>query len=406
MQGPVITVDVSKSSCHYQPYVSNGHPMRKPKVLHDTVEGFQSLSDLIDTMKDRYECETIPVIFEATGVYHRCLQKYLDDHQIPYYIISPLMSASYRKTTPNSNKTDDLDCSHIAKAYYGECNLFPYDKPSKSFHNLRELNRYYECELNHLRMRKNTFRKYLDIVYPRLDKCFKGHSSLYDEIPMEVIKQYPHPSLLLKHKEETIVKKIEKKTSHNASFIQNIVHEMYECSMHCYSGADVTDVESMILPELVDDLQSQEERCDEILKQLVSEAQKTPYFTSIVSIVGIGDNLAARIIAELGDMSRFSCRRAITAYAGLNPKIRQSGDMDGIHLAISKKGNKHLRCLMYLAVSCNYRLKKCDVLYEFNQKKRQQSFSPLKPKAAIIATAHKLLLIIYALCTNGTVYHS
>ena len=406
MQGPVITVDVSKGSCHYQPYVSNGHPMRKPKVLHDTVEGFQSLSDLIDTMKDRYECETIPVIFEATGVYHRCLQKYLDDHQIPYYIISPLMSASYRKTTPNSNKTDDLDCSHIAKAYYGECNLFPYDKLSKSFHNLRGLNRYYECELNHLRMRKNTFRKYLDIVYPRLDKCFKGHSSLYDEIPMEVIKQYPHPSLLLKHKEETIVKKIEKKTSHNASFIQNIVHEMYECSMHCYSGADVTDVESMILPELVDDLQSQEERCDEILKQLVSEAQKTPYFTSIVSIVGIGDNLAARIIAELGDMNRFSCRRAITAYAGLNPKIRQSGDMDGIHLAISKKGNKHLRCLMYLAVSCNYRLKKGDVLYEFNQKKRQQSFSPLKPKAATIATAHKLLLIIYALCTNGTVYHS
>ena len=61
---------------------------------------------------------------------------------------------------------------------------------------------------------------------------------------------------------------------------------------------------------------------------------------------------------------------------------------------------------MYLAVSCNYRLKKGDVLYEFNQKKRQQSFSPLKPKAATIATAHKLLLIIYALCTNGTVYHS
>ena len=75
MQGPVITVDVSKGSCHYQPYVSNGHPMRKPKVLHDTVEGFQSLSDLIDTMKDRYECETIPVIFEATGVYRHLIAK-------------------------------------------------------------------------------------------------------------------------------------------------------------------------------------------------------------------------------------------------------------------------------------------------------------------------------------------
>jgi transposase len=41
-------------------------------------------------------------------------------------------------------------------------------------------------------------------------------------------------------------------------------------------------------------------------------------------------------------MSRFKSRRAIAAYAGLNPKIRQSGDVDGIHLAIEKKGNRHL----------------------------------------------------------------
>ena len=100
MQGPVITVDVSKGSCHYQPYVSNGHPMRKPKVLHDTVEGFQSLSDLIDTMKDRYECETIPVIFEATGVYHHCLQ------MISIVLISPkhiMENVTYFHMTSHQN---------------------------------------------------------------------------------------------------------------------------------------------------------------------------------------------------------------------------------------------------------------------------------------------------------------
>jgi transposase len=124
----------------------------------------------------------------------------------------------------------------------------------------------------------------------------------------------------------------------------------------------------------------------------------------VVSIVGIGRNLAARIIAELGDMSRFPNRRAISAFAGLNPKILQSGDVDGTHLKISKKGNRHLRCLLYLGASCNYRLKKRDPLYEFNQKKRQQSQSPLKPKAANIAAAHKLLVIIYALVRNGEKY--
>ncbi len=406
MEGPVITVDVSKGSCHYQGFISNGHPIKKTKVLKDTIEGFQSLSDLIEEIQSKNECTEVPVIFEATGIYHRCLQKYLEDQQIKYYIISPLMSASYRKTMPNSNKTDALDCSHIAKAYYGEIDLLPYSQPTDPYHNLKELNRYYESEVNHLRVRKNIFRKHLDIVYPRLDKCFKASGSLYDSVPMEVLKIYPHPLLLLKHKEETIVRRIEKKINHTSSFVTKVVHDMYECAKRCYSGANVDDIESLVLPTLIEDLQRQQKRCEALLNQLVEKAKESPYFVCIVSIPGIGENLAARIIAEMGDVSRFKSRRAITAYAGLNPKIRQSGDIDGTHLAISKKGNRHLRCLLYLAVTCNYRLRKEDTIYQFNQKKRQQGFSPLKPKAANTATAHKLLIIIYAMCKNGEIYHS
>ncbi|MBR3126840.1 MAG: IS110 family transposase, partial [Solobacterium sp.] len=99
-------------------------------------------------------------------------------------------------------------------------------------------------------------------------------------------------------------------------------------------------------------------------------------------------------------------RRAIAAYAGLNPKILQSGDVDGTHLRISKKGNRHLRCLLYLGASCNYRLKKNDPIYQFNKKKRQQSLSPLRSKAANIAAAHKLLVVIYALSKSGELYRS
>ena len=148
------------------------------------------------------------------------------------------------------------------------------------------------------------------------------------------------------------------------------------------------------------------ELCDDILQQLISEAREVSYFPCIMSIVGIGENLAARLIAELGDMSRFKNRHALAAYAGLNPKIQQSGDVDGTHLRISKKGNRHLRCLLYLGASCNYRLKKNDPIYQFNKKKRQQSLSPLRSKAANIAAAHKLLVVIYALSKSGELYRS
>ena len=403
MDGPIITVDVSKGNCHYQPFLEKGKPLRKPKVLYDTIEGFEELQKSIDLTEEKSGSK-VSIVFEATGVYHRCLQKYLDDHDIPYYIISPLLSAKYRQTNLHANKTDALDCAHIAKAYYGDERLYVFEKQEERFIFLQRLNRMYEDELQHLRKRKVAFRSILDIIYPRLDRCFSGKASLYDPVIMEILKKYPHPKLLLKHKEETITKAIEKKTDHGFLFVSKIVHKVCECAMKCYSGCGINDIEVRKLPDMIEELQDQMERCGSLLSELVEKASEIGYFSSVASIVGIGVNLASRIIAELGDISRFKNRKAISAYTGLNPKILQSGDKDGIHLKISKKGNRHLRCLLYLGATCNYRLKKGDPLYEFNQKKRQQAVSPLKPKAANIAAAHKLLVIIYALVRNGEKY--
>ena len=403
MDGPIITVDVSKGNCHYQPFLEKGKPLRKPKVLYDTIDGFNELYECIEKTKGKAE-KDVSVVFEATGVYHRCLQKYLGDHSIPYFIISPLLSATYRKTDLHANKTDALDCAHIAKAYYGDERLYVFEKQEDRFIVLQRLNRMYEDELQHLRKRKVSFRSTLDIIYPRLDRCFSGKASLYDPVIMEILKKYPHPKLLLKRKEETIAKAIERRTDHGFLFISKIVHKVYECALQCYSGCDVDDIEVRKLPDMINELQSQMERCGSLLSELVKEASRIEYFNNVASIIGIGVNLASRIIAEIGDISRFRNHRTLSAYAGLNPKILQSGDKDGIHLKISKKGNRHLRCLLYLGATCNYRLKKGDPLYEFNQKKRQQAVSPLKPKAANIAAAHKLLVIIYVLCKNGEQY--
>lgn len=406
MNGPIITIDVSKGTCHYQGFIENGKSLRKPKILEDTIEGFDKLNTLIDEIKLKTGCDDVPIMFEATGVYHRCLQKYLDDNNIPYYIISPLLSAAYRKTDIHGNKTDSLDCIHMAKAFYSEADIKVYKRPDDIYVRLQRLNRLYEDELGHLRKRKVQFRSYLDVIYPRLDKCFKGNSSLYDVIPLTILKKYPHPKLLTKHKKDTVIRSLNATTFHEKTFIAKVVDKMYDCALHAYSGCEPSDMEVYQLSQVIEKLQRQMDICDKLLNELVTLAKLTPYFDSVNSIVGLGVNLSSRIIAEIGDIKRFENRKAISAYAGLNPKIRQSGDEDGIHLKISKKGNRHLRCLLYLGATSNYRLKKYDPLYEFNKKKRQQFQSPLKPKAANIATAHKLLTIIYSLCKNNQEYNS
>ncbi|WP_348635001.1 transposase [Catenibacterium sp. co_0103] len=48
--------------------------------------------------------------------------------------------------------------------------------------------------------------------------------------------------------------------------------------------------------------------------------------------------IAARIIAELGDMTRFKKKNELVAFAGLDPRISESGKNDGDHMHITKKG--------------------------------------------------------------------
>lgn len=123
-----------------------------------------------------------------------------------------------------------------------------------------------------------------------------------------------------------------------------------------------------------------------------------------MSIPGVGDNLAIRLIGELGDLDRFDKSEQLVAYAGIDPRVFQSGQMTGEHLHITKKGNKHLRTLLFLAVSSNIRIGKQNSLLVFYNKNRQQA-NPLAYKAALIACANKLLRIIFGMYQSGMNFH-
>ena len=74
-----------------------------------------------------------------------------------------------------------------------------------------------------------------------------------------------------------------------------------------------------------------------VLEEIVDMAKELPDFEYIRSIPEIGDNLASRILAELGDINKFNNANQIVAYAGIDPQIYQSGQVLGNHLKISKK---------------------------------------------------------------------
>lgn len=109
----------------------------------------------------------------------------------------------------------------------------------------------------------------------------------------------------------------------------------------------------------------------------------------LVSINGIGERTAWSILAYIGDINFFSNSKQIACYAGLTPKIIQSGTSID-KSSLSKLGHKRLRKSLYMpalvAIRHNPTLK---AVYE-------RLVNNGKPKkVAIIAVMRKLLILAY-----------
>ena len=114
----------------------------------------------------------------------------------------------------------------------------------------------------------------------------------------------------------------------------------------------------------------------------------------IPTIFGIGKVSAATIIAEIEDITRFDNPNKLLAFAGLDPRIYQSGTQE-FKGRMNKKGSVVLRrVLMNSAESI---LIYNPAFYSYYRKKRDEGKSH---RVAISHVARKLVRIIYKLETE------
>lgn len=396
MKGFCISLDVSKGSSFYQGFKGLDEPITKPKKIEHNLEGFKELLNLKEKIKKQYN-EDCVIIFESTGIYHKPLQTYLDENDFKYTIISPLLSAKVRKSDIRGTKTDAKDCASIAKVFYLK-ELRIYTKIDEIYADLKEKSRYYDFLVDEMKRWKIEFRRLLDIIYPGLDKIF---GDLYVDYIQAFLLEYSHPEIIRKRRLDTIAKFLEKKTCHKEAYSLRQAQIIKEYAENCASGCSSKSYLVNQFDTVIHNLNAQIKHLQIVLEEIIELAKTLPNYDSIASIPGIGENLAARILAEIGDISRFNNASQLVAFSGVDPQIYQSGQVSGLHLRISKKGNKKLRCLSYLAVTCMIKTSRDTSIVDFYKKKKADG---LAPKSALVASMNKLIRIIYSLCKNGCLF--
>jgi transposase len=118
-------------------------------------------------------------------------------------------------------------------------------------------------------------------------------------------------------------------------------------------------------------LREAEEASNAILTQMQTLAYTLPEYKVARSIKGVGDKLAPRLIAEIGDIRRFNSTKALNAYARNDAPPHQSGQYEGTKRHISKRGSANLRKVGYEVIIALKVAKPTedDAVYEFLIKK-------------------------------------
>jgi len=134
---------------------------------------------------------------------------------------------------------------------------------------------------------------------------------------------------------------------------------------------------------------------------IAQELERRPEAQLLQSAPGIGPQLAAVMLAFIGNPRRFANGKRLAAYAGLVPRVYQSGQTERMG-HITKAGNVRLRKLLinaaWIAVRFNPWAK---ALFE---RLTGGSRHRARRKIAIVAVARRLLIRCWAMMRDGAVW--
>lgn len=388
----VFGIDVSSRKSNVCIMV-NGQKVNDYAISNDMIGFNQLLSDLKQVTNPQ-------IIFEATGVYSRRLQAFLDMHELRYVMMNPLEAKRKTKDDLHQNKTDKLDALYLAKLQSEHPQRLAYVQ-SEEYQELMANNRIYEQASHDLIANKNRLHKAIQLTFPEIEHLMANPRG---KNYWSIVLRFPHPDIVLETKEADIIDFLKGLSGIGKKRANGIMQRLIRLAKVACPAVKKNSAHIRGLKMAISNILSAEEECQTALQEMAKLAPKRD-LEILTSIPGIGENTALRIISELGDIGRFNNPSQLNAFVGVDPQVYESGNLTA-HLSISKRGTAIGRKVLYLAINQIQSAKKagnpCHIADYYEKRKR--SSETTSHKKAAIASIHKLLRTIFALIKNDQLY--
>jgi len=385
-----VGIDVSKDYSSAQGLDREG---KKLFYLEFAMNG-EGFSQLLRELKTRCEdLSGVTVGMESTGCYHINLFAFLCSEGIACVVINPLLITNFARLSLRKTKTDKKDALTIAQfllAHGSELSQVSYSQNSQD---LKDLARERESLAGMMAGMKNDVRRLLQMTFPELEHRCK----LFTETMLRFLIQFPSARAIRAAKPKAISKAlIHTEGKRKRVFIS--AEEMIKLAK--VSVASESVAKEWILSEKIETLLYLEGKQKRITEALIEacRSMRVDELEIVTSVDGISAITGSTFLAELGEIETFKSYKHVIAFAGLDPSIHQSGQYMGMS-RLSKRGNRHLRRVIFLMTLCAVRSH--NIFREYFLKRKEEG---LPPKKAILATAHKLLRVLFAMLTRKSYF--
>lgn len=310
--------------------------------------------------------------------------------------VNPYAVKQSKEIEDNSQLKDDrkdpkLIANLVKDGNYG----MPY-LPEKVYADMRRLSMFRD-QLTEDRIRNiNRLHRELKIYFPEYMDAF---GKIDGAFTLEVLKVSAIPSDIAALGEEGI-----KNIWHDAKLRgrgYSRAGEIVSYAKKSVGIKDGTDAGREAVKWYAEQIQKLDEQLAVIESALHKKCREIPYAENILAINGVGENILAGILAEMGDISRFDDVKEIQKLSGMGLVACSSGKHKG-QTKISHRGRKRLRYWLFQAAKSA--VSHADEFKQLHEYYTTRTNNPLKKMQSLIVIACKILRVIYTILKTGTTY--
>ena len=335
------------------------------------------------------------IVMEHTGRYFEPMAQSLSAAGLFVCAVNPKLIKDFNNNSLRKVKTDKADAMKIARYTLNNwTELKRYSLVDEKRSQLKTMNRQYGFYTKQKTACKNNLIGILDSTYPKVNTLFNspvredGSQKWIDFATtywhVECVRTMSLPAFTEHYRKWC------KRKGYNFQPSKPIT--IYDASRELISTLLKDNVTKMLVMQAIEQLNATSKIVAELRSQMNQLASELPEYPVVMAMTGVGSSLGPQLIAEIGDVERFSHRGALTAFAGVDPGANQSGTYDQKSVRSSKRGSPQLRKTLFLVMSVLIQAApEDDSVYAFMSKKRSEG----KPYYVYMTAGANKFLRIY-----------